>query len=95
MRAFLGINSSAEFDKIVLHEILPAIAKAYSTLTVSEEAPSAAANEVVKGIHAYFLEVVEDYAKKQLSYHLSGGVSPDDTTAEKVKIWREQARNNC
>lgn len=95
MRAFLGINSSAEFDKIVLHEILPAIAKAYSTLAVSEEAPGGTANEILRCIHNHFLDVVEDYAKNQLSYHLSGGVIPDDTTAEKVKIWREQARNNC
>lgn len=85
MRGFLGTDTGKEFDRIVMHEILPAIAKAYSTIDVCVDAPSACANAVAEGIHNHFLKVVEDYAKNQLSYHLRPDCGSDDKTALKMK----------
>ena len=85
MRAFLGFGTEEKFRKIVIHEILPAIAKAYSTIDVCIEAPGSTSNAVAEGIHNHFLKVVEDYAKNQLSYHLRPNCGPDEKTAVDLK----------
>ena len=90
MRAFLGTETGREFDRIVIHEILPAIAKAYSSIDVCVETPCGATNEIIKGIHEHFLDVVADFSKKLLTYHLSPDAKTDDMAAENVRKWRER-----
>ena len=85
MRAFLGFETEEEFRKIVIHEILPAIAKAYGTLNVCVDAPGKVSNAMAIGIHEHFLKVVEKYAAEQLSYQLCPDCKPDEETVTKMK----------
>jgi hypothetical protein len=92
MRAFLGTNGGREFDKIVVNEILPAIARAYFSLTDPVEAPGAATNAVINGMHDYFNEVVEHYTNDLVKYLLTPDAGTDEKSAEIVAAWKARSR---